>query len=201
MKAIGRVIAALAVVAMFGTAAQAETLNVRRFAAFSASNQHTGLAAVSNASRRGKIDPILQGAGPTTIPAGKTSYFSALSDALDIHGCRAVLITHADGNVFDPANTGQLLALGLDVAAVFFDELGKPVGGAFLAASSPNGPLHSAGFVATSPQAVRILIGDLPASADSIAFLVEGDATNMDTKAHDVGATVLGILTLNCVAM
>jgi hypothetical protein len=185
------------VVAMFGTAAQAGNFNVRRFAAFAGANRHEGFAAVSNARSRGGIDPILQGADSQTVPGGFTQYFFAASNALSVKDCSSVEVTHADGNAFDPNNTGQLLDLGLDVVLVIFDKNDNPIGGAFVAAASPNGVLHSAGYAATSPQSVQIQLKDVSGDPNYVQMLVEGDVANMDTKPHDVGSTVEGIITLH----
>ena len=155
-------------------------------------------AALSHQNRTKAIDPILTGAGSTPVPAGSTQFFFTETGELSDEGCKDVLITHADGGVFDMANTGKLMVHGEDVAVIVLDEGNNIIFGTELATGSPNGPLYFGGYAVTSPQAVDIKLSDLSGGATpvAIAIIVEGDVTNTDTKSHTANDAVNGIIKL-----
>jgi hypothetical protein len=155
-------------------------------------------AALSHLNRKKATDPILTGTGSTPVPAGSTQFFFAETGELSIEGCKDVLVTHADGGVFDLSNSGKLMVHGEDVAVLFLDEGNNIIHGEELAVGSPNGPLYFGGYAVTSPQVVDFKLSDLSGGATpvAIAIIVEGDVTNTDTKSHTASNAVNGIVKL-----
>lgn len=187
------VILALFAVAALGAITQAHASAAQR------SVNGRLLAAVSSARHTEAIDPIVGGTGSSPITQGTTSYFFGLSSLLSISGCHDVQIDQADGNAFDPNNSGALLVRGMDVSVVFTDSSGTPLTSFILGSLAPNGPLFSGGYSVASPQPVDFLLKDLPAGTDKVAIITEGDATNTSfSTAQTVGTFANGIIEKFC---
>jgi hypothetical protein len=154
--------------------------------------------AISSAKHEFGNNPILQGTGSTAINPGTTDYFFGLTTLFDISECRRVEVDHADGGPFDPNNTGKLVVHGIDVSVVFFDEAATPLASFYLGSLVPNAPLYSAGYLVTSQQRVDFSLQDLPEGTAKVAIIVEGDATNTDTKVETVDTVVNGIIDAFC---
>jgi hypothetical protein len=163
-----------------------------------ASNFSRRAAALSHHNVTKAVDPILTGAGSTPVPAGSTQFFFTETGELSIEFCKDVLVTHADGGVFDMANSGELMVHGEDVALLILDEGNNIIFGTELATGSPNGPLYFGGYAVSSPQSVDIKLSDLGGGATpvALAIAVDGDVTNTDTKSHTASTAVNGIVKL-----
>jgi hypothetical protein len=156
------------------------------------------LAAIKSANPKSSRDPILQGSSSESVAAGITFYFSSISDTYNVSSCKDVFIQHADGGVFDNANTGKLRVHGLGVSVLFLDNDGDVITNVFLGANSPNNVLYSAGYAVTSPQGVNIPLTDLPEKPSQMEFITEGDVTNTDSSSHTVNSNVNGIFDVVC---
>ena len=156
-------------------------------------------AAVASAKHTRAVDPIVGGTGSSPIIQGTTSYFFGLSSLLDISGCHDVQINQADGNAFDPNNSGALIVRGMDVSVVFTDSSGTPLTSFILGSLAPNGPLFSGGYSVASPQPVDFLLSDLPGATAKVAIITEGDATNTDfNTTQTVGTFANGVIEKFC---
>ncbi len=188
MKKIRPALATIAALALFGALGQANAgVNSRHLVAFSKTNTTTS------------SDPILFGNNAQSVSKNSTMYVFAQSSAWSIPsiGCKTVAITHADGNIFDINNTGRLVLSGIDVAVVFLDSGNTPIASFFLSSLAPNGTLHTAGYASASSNGeLEVYLPNLPGTAASAAFLVEGDVSNIDSSSHSVNSLVSG--TIKC---